>query len=270
MLCFSVIILIFCLYSYFLVILLFNYFYHIQPHLHHHHLHISGKMVRTCGQLIDCQNLPKNIKPITTNVENNDQNPPLSSHNQKIYRDTGVGHTPSTGTHTHLSPFDEKYSAEISPANALKELMRVILENQILMELYKEQVAANGLKAPLTIIPEKSHASHTKENVSESIAQLINGRERLMSLEMLPRKTTVIGLVRTMIEIMKLIGMYVMSRTYWLTQSLGSFGGRIIHQERIRPQNWPEQVLRKMIYSAITDKKNDGKKTTELARKSLG
>lgn len=40
-------------------------------------------------------------------------------------------------------------------------------------------------------------------------------------------------------------------------------------QGETRPKNWAEQDLRKMIYSAIADKKVDGKTTTELARKAL-
>lgn len=56
-----------------------------------------------------------------------------------------------------------------------------------------------------------------------------------------------------------------------MAQGLGScLGGRVTQFEKSRPQNWAKQDLRKMIYSAIDDKKADGRITTELKRKALG
>lgn len=140
------------------------------------------KIVHTKNQLTDNQNSLENIDPVT-NTENNDQNP-TALNPTKVHHlsNTGVGHTPSTGTHTYSSPFNENYDAEISPVSPLKELIRVKLENQVLMELYKEQETANGLKALITIIlkksnPKKSYASHTKKEVNESTAR-INKREK--------------------------------------------------------------------------------------------
>lgn len=100
--------------------------------------------------MIDNQNPSENLDP-PTNTENLSLN--HESMNTCQQCDAWVGHTPSAGTHTHFSPFDENYGTEISPANALKELMRVKLENQVLIELFEEQVAANGLKVPAAIIP---------------------------------------------------------------------------------------------------------------------
>lgn len=59
----------------------------------------------------------------------NSQNP-LLNHDPVDVRqqhEVGVGRTPSVGTHTHSSPCDENYNNELSPADAVKELMRVRL-----------------------------------------------------------------------------------------------------------------------------------------------
>lgn len=101
-------------------------------------------MVHTRSQLVDRHNPLENVDPPT-----NSQNPLLNHNPIDVLqqREICISHTPSVGIRTHFSLFGENYGNELSPANAVKELLKVKQENQVLMELYREQVAANGVKA---------------------------------------------------------------------------------------------------------------------------
>lgn len=119
--------------------------------------------------------------------------------------------------------------------------MKVKLENQILMKLYKEQVATNGLKTLLTIIPEKSHASYTKEEVNESTIHSDKGKIKVdESKNDLPRN-----------DRDRPLQGHVRDYDYgWHAQDVPKptgpprvwdhLGGKVTHQEKIRPHNWVE------------------------------
>lgn len=143
------------------------------------------------------------------------------------------------------------------------------------MELYKEQVAVNGLKAPITIIPqkftpEKSCASHTKYEVSELTARTDKGKMKVDG----PRndlQTNKSGrhchYDDREIEYARLENDAKESAAR--PRVWDRLGVRVTQSKKSRPQNQAKQDLRKIIYSAIVDKKFDGKTTTEFIRKVL-
>lgn len=145
-------------------------------------------MVHTRSQLVDGQNCPENVDRLNIEVENQNQNldpiQAVDASNQELVgpfnnnAKIGASYTPIVGR-TQSSPYDENYGADIGPVNALKELIRVKLENQVLMELYKEQVAGNGRKAAMVVVPERSHVSYTKDEASQSSPYLEKGKEKV-------------------------------------------------------------------------------------------
>ena len=85
-------------------------------------------------------------------------------------------HHSQNRTHT-TSPYDTNYGdKEVSSHSELKELTSLRLENEVLMEMLKEQIATNNGWQPLRVgLLKRPHVSFTREeivpDVNESTSQ---------------------------------------------------------------------------------------------------
>ena len=126
-------------------------------------------MVQTRSQLVGDN--PENIIPLIHGVhnENDNQAGGFSGERHAGGNQTGYGQGHSRAEPTHFTPIDSNYPNGGVSVESEKELIRLRMEKEVLLQMLKEQMANNGPVVVKGTRPEQSHVCSTKEGYAPDV-----------------------------------------------------------------------------------------------------